>query len=81
MQVFKLTVEVSDLDNEVEKASFTCHGKYLGHLIAYMMRALEPYFAGEEEGNVLADALEGLPEDHPAHKTVKLTNRAIAGDV
>lgn len=76
---FSLFIKIEDA--ECGSAAFSCDGRYLGHLIAYGIIALAPYFSGNEETDILADVVEGLPSDHPAKELVKLTNRAIAGDV
>lgn len=76
---YALTITVSEGDSSADNATLTFNGRYLGHLLAYALRALEPYMTDSEQQDVIADAIEGLPEDHPAHRDAKVTNRAIAG--
>ena len=66
-------------DNESDRmyeCTTTQGGKYLGHLIGYVLRALEVNMSRNEQKSILEDIMGVLPPDYPALKRVKLTNRA-----
>jgi hypothetical protein len=68
MSKYKITIDV-------ENASMSVEGEYLGMSLAYLIKGLEPFLSLDEITDFAYDMLDGLPDDHPCRRRVKFTNR------